>query len=61
MVNIDTFGSKLSNPLESSEDKAVEDNLLKEFNCRSVSRVEDQRGGASISVFSTQIFRTKSR
>ena len=27
MVNIDTFGTKLSNPLESA-DKAVEDNLL---------------------------------
>jgi len=28
MVNIDTFGTKLSNPLESTEDKAEEDNLL---------------------------------
>jgi hypothetical protein len=28
MVNIDTFGTKLSNPLESAEDKAEEDNLL---------------------------------
>ena len=27
MVNIDTFGTKLFNPLESPEDKAVEDNL----------------------------------
>jgi len=30
MVNIDTFGSKLSNPLESAEDKAEEDSLLDE-------------------------------
>jgi len=28
MANIDTFGTNLSNPLESTEDKAVEDNLL---------------------------------
>ena len=28
VVNIDTFGTKLSNPLESAEHKAVEDNLL---------------------------------
>ena len=27
MVNIDTFGTKLSNPLESNEDKAEEDKL----------------------------------
>ena len=25
-INIDTFGTKLSNPLESTEDKAEEDN-----------------------------------
>ena len=28
MDNIDTFGTKLSNPLECTEDKAVEDSLL---------------------------------
>ena len=28
MVNNDTLGTKLSNPLESAEDKAVKDNLL---------------------------------
>ena len=28
MVNIDTFGTKLSNPLEWTEDKAEEDKLL---------------------------------
>ena len=28
MVNVDTFGTNLSNPLESAEDKSVEDNLL---------------------------------
>ena len=28
MVNIDTFGIKLSNSLDSAEDKAEEDNLL---------------------------------
>jgi len=32
MVNIDTFGTKLSNPLESAEDKAEEDNLLDNSN-----------------------------
>ena len=28
MVNIDTFGTKLSNPLETTEDKAKDDSLL---------------------------------
>ena len=32
LVNVDRFGTKLSNPLESTEDKAEEDRLLDDSN-----------------------------
>jgi len=60
MVNIETFGTKLSNPLESSEDKAVENNLLDDATIEMYpeSRIE---GLESHNQCSTLIFRTKSR
>ena len=32
MVNIDTFGQPMTNPLETTEDKAEEDNILDDSN-----------------------------
>ena len=32
MVNIDTFGQPMANPLEATEDKAEEDNILDDSN-----------------------------
>jgi len=60
MLNIDTFGTKLSNPLDSTEDKAEEDQLLDDstFEVYLDSKTEELEPHNKY--FSTLIFRTKS-
>ena len=58
MVNIDTFGTKLSNPLESTEDKAEEDKLLDDD---IIEFYPDSKIEGYNQCFSTVIFRTKTR
>jgi hypothetical protein len=61
MVNIDTFGTKLSNPLESAEDKAEEDNLLEDSTIEVYPESKIEGGEPHNQCFLTLIFRTKSR
>ena len=61
MVNIDTFGTKLSNPLESAEDKAEEDNLLEDSTIEVYPESKIEGREPHNQCFSTLIFRTKSR
>ena len=60
MVNIDTFGTKLSNPLESTEDKAVEDNLLDDSTIEVYPESKIESVGPHNQCFLPLIFRTKS-
>ena len=57
MVNIDAFGIKLSNPQESTEDKAVEDNLLDD----STIKVYPESKIEGLEPHNQCFFRTKSR
>ena len=58
LVNMDTFGQPMANPLEAIEDKAEEDSILDDANLDVYPRKIQER---IINIFLTLVFRTKTR
>ena len=61
LVNMDTFGQPMTNPLETTEDKAEEDAILDDANLDVYPGGSEESPEAYNQCFLTPVFRTKTR
>ena len=61
LVNMDTFGQPMANPLEAIEDKAEEDSILDDANLDVYPEGSEEAPEAYNQCFLTPVFRTKTR